>query len=176
MAHTSCAGRYEAFKSPTEWRNCSHWQSQTSVRLPGTFFTCRALTRHTSKPRSSKIWNNGIQYTPVDSIATVLIPHAWSQSAKIYRSWVKVGNDRTFSVARSAGTATKISVAPISMPAASGRITGIVALLAFPPCFRFRAITTPLSEQPAARVAQNGYSSNRDRCESNYGPQTSPLP
>ena len=76
-----CAGRNEAVNSPTECRYCSHWQSAKSVLRPGTCFTWRALTRQTSNPRSSRIWKSGIQYTPVDSIATVLIPQAHSQSA-----------------------------------------------------------------------------------------------
>ncbi len=126
------------------------------MRRPGTFFTWRAFTRHTSNPRSSKTWNSGIQYTPVDSIATVLIPHCSSQSANAYRSCVNVGKQRTFSAARSAGTATKISVAPISIPAASGRITGNIALLALAPFFvlRFLAIVVSFCRQTTARVAQ----------------------
>ena len=68
--------------------------------------------------------DSGIQYTPVDSIATVSTRHRCSQSAKACRSSVNVGNDRTDSVSRSGGTATKISVAPISTPAAFGLITG----------------------------------------------------
>src|SRR5579863_107170 len=162
-AQTSCSGRYDARKSPTECKNCNHWQSDTSVRRPGTFFTWRALTRHTSKPRSSKTWNSGIQYTLVDSMATVFTPHCLSQSAKAYRSCVKLGNERTFSAARSHGTAKKISVAPISIPAASGRITGNMALFALVSFLRFLAIVFSFCQQTTARVAQNGHSSNRDR-------------
>ncbi len=66
------------------------------------------------------------------SLATVLTPHWASQSARAYKSWVKVGKKRTFSSARSAGTATNISVAPISIPAASARITGSSVLLVAP--------------------------------------------
>ena len=36
MAHTACSGRSYGRSSPTECRNLSHWQSYTSVRLPGT--------------------------------------------------------------------------------------------------------------------------------------------
>jgi hypothetical protein len=43
-------------------------------------------------------------------------------------------------VARSGGTATKISVAPISIPAASARITGITPCLPELSCLRFLAI------------------------------------
>src|SRR2546428_5141240 len=68
-------------------------------------------------------------------MATVSTRHCCSQSAKAWRSWVKVGNDRTESVSRSAGTATKISVAPISIPPALGLITG--KLRSNFRCFRF---------------------------------------
>jgi hypothetical protein len=47
-----------------------------------------------------------------------------------------------FSAARSGGTATKISVAPISIPAASGRITGSTALLALLFLLFFLAISS----------------------------------
>jgi hypothetical protein len=77
---------------------------------------------------------------------------------------VKVGNARTFSDARSAGTATKISVTPISIPAASGRITGNTALLGLL-FLRFLAIVLSFCRQTTARVAQNGHSSKRDRRE-----------
>lgn len=80
-AQNCCAGRNEACNNPTECRSCSHWQSDTSVFRPDTFFTWRALIGHTSKPRCSRIWNSGTQNTPVDSIATVLILQPCSQSA-----------------------------------------------------------------------------------------------
>src|SRR5438132_3978327 len=57
-------------------------------------------------------------------MATVSTRHCCSQSAKACRSSVNVGNDRTDSVSRSAGTPTKTSVAPISIPPALGLITG----------------------------------------------------
>src|SRR5215471_14207245 len=57
-------------------------------------------------------------------MATVSMRHRCSQSAKTCKSAVKVANARTDSTSRSAGTATKISVAPISIPAAFGLITG----------------------------------------------------
>jgi hypothetical protein len=43
---------------------CSHWQSCTSLLRPGTYFTCRASTRHTFKPRLSNTSYTGIQYPP----------------------------------------------------------------------------------------------------------------
>jgi hypothetical protein len=61
-----------------------------------------------------------IQYTPVDSIATVSTPHASSQSAKQLRSVVKLENSRTGSSSRSGGAATKWEALPMSMPAALG--------------------------------------------------------
>jgi hypothetical protein len=47
-----------------------------------------ALIRQHCKPRASSVSNNGIQYTPVDSIATVRMPYCWSQSAMAYKSTV----------------------------------------------------------------------------------------
>ena len=78
------------------------------------------------------------------------------QSPSAYKSCVNVGKLRTFSAARSAGTATKISAAPMSIPAESGRITGITALLALVSFFalRFLAIAASFRRQTAARVAQ----------------------
>src|SRR3984893_3595727 len=88
----------------------------------------------------------------------------FNQSARAYRSWVKVGNERTFSVARSGGTATKISVAPISIPAESTRITGNTAWLALLCVLRFLAIKSPsFWSRTTAQVAQTEYSLNRDR-------------
>ena len=49
-AHTVSGGRKDPRRRPTEWRYWSHWQSWTSVFRPGTFLTCRAFTRQTSKP------------------------------------------------------------------------------------------------------------------------------
>jgi len=100
-----------------------------------------------------------IQYTPVDSIATVLMPQDLSQSASEYRSCVKVGNERTFSLARSAGTATKISVAPTSMPAASERMIGSAASLAhFCLLPFFLAICPPVSKDDGPGRAKRALS------------------
>ena len=85
---------------------CNHWQSSTSDLRPETFLTWRALTSSTVKPRDSSNSNKGIQYTPVDSIATVSTPQASSQSARVLRSVVKLANSRTGSSSRSGGTAT----------------------------------------------------------------------
>lgn len=67
----------------------------TSDFRPDTLCTCRAFTRYTVKPRDSNSSNNGIQYTPVDSIATVVTPQVTSQSANRRESSVKLGNSRT---------------------------------------------------------------------------------
>jgi len=67
-------------------RYCSHWHSCQSVRRPGTFFMCRASTNRGFNPRRSRISKTGIQYTPVDSIATVVIPQLTSQSASLSKS------------------------------------------------------------------------------------------
>src|SRR5215470_10706692 len=93
------------------------------------------------------------------------MPHCFSLSANAYRSCVNVGKERTFSSARSAGTATKISVAPMSIPAAFGLITGSTALFDFDPCLRLRAIPFSYAAMATARAAQNGHSSKRDRRE-----------
>src|SRR5688572_18312318 len=69
--------------------------SLTSVLRPGTCFASRALTSSTSNPRASRISNTGIQYTPVDSIATVVMPTAWSHSVNWCRSPLKVRKVRT---------------------------------------------------------------------------------
>ena len=73
-AQTSCPGRNAARSNPTECKNCNHWHSCQSVRRPGTFFMWRAFTKQGRMPRCSRISNSGIQYTPVDSSATVFTP------------------------------------------------------------------------------------------------------
>jgi hypothetical protein len=75
-------------------------------------------------PRGSRISNRGIQYTPVDSSATVVTPHGSSPSVKRSRSSGKVANTRTGFSSRPGGTATNISRAPTSTPAAFGSHTG----------------------------------------------------
>jgi hypothetical protein len=52
-------------------------------------------TSLTSKPRWLRSSKSGIQYTPVDSIATVSMPQRVSQSARTYRSVVKAPKART---------------------------------------------------------------------------------
>src|SRR4051812_17475160 len=53
-------------------------------------------------------------------MATVLIPHSWNQSARRWRSSVKVPNVRTGSEARSGPTAATCIFDPTSMAAARG--------------------------------------------------------
>ena len=61
---------------------------------------------------------------PVDSMAAVVIPQLTSHCAIFCKSSVKVENTRTGCSSRSGGTATKISLAPISIPAAFGSSMG----------------------------------------------------
>ena len=55
------AGRKLPRSRPRMWRSRSHSQSETSLLRPGRFFTWRALTRITWKPRASRISKIGIQ-------------------------------------------------------------------------------------------------------------------
>src|SRR5215470_20362442 len=80
-AHTSASGRKAERSNPTECRYCNHWHSCQSVRFPGTLRMCRAFTRHGLSPCASRTSKSGIQYTPVDSMATVVTPQLTSQSA-----------------------------------------------------------------------------------------------
>src|SRR3954470_13651031 len=58
-------------------------------------------------------------------MATVLIPHSWNQSARRWRSSVKVPNVRTGSEARSGPTAATCIFDPTSMAAARGWMADI---------------------------------------------------
>src|SRR4029077_8433277 len=55
------SGGKEALNNPKLWSRWSHWQSLTSVLRPGTWRTCRALTRNTSMPAASSFWQRAIQ-------------------------------------------------------------------------------------------------------------------
>src|SRR5215831_4247383 len=91
------------------------------VLRPLTFFAYLGFTNRTSMPLSSRIWHAGIQYTPVDSMTTLLIPQSISHSAIRFKSAVNVSKRRTGSESFSSPTSTQISLAPISMPPASFR-------------------------------------------------------
>src|SRR5215216_5207714 len=96
-----------------------------SVLRPLTFFVCRAFTRQTSNPFIINNPYNGFQYTPVLSMATLLIPHRFSHFTITSKSQVNAPNCLTGSLSRSGGTATACTVSPISIPAALGRTTCI---------------------------------------------------
>ena len=70
---------------------------------------------------------------------------------------VKVPNDRTGSAARSAGTATNISSAPISTPAGSGCNTGNIRL----PPLLFCALFLAISDSLLLGSAAQGYETSK---------------
>ena len=78
----------------------------TSLLRPLTCLVARAFTRYTSKPARSSTSNTGIQYTPVDSIATSRTPHEASHCAIVSSSAVNVPKLRTGSSNRAPSTAT----------------------------------------------------------------------
>ncbi len=114
----------DARSSPRLISFCSHWQSCTSLLRPGTYFICRASTNQTFSPCCSSTSNTGIQYTPVDSTATVSTPRPTSHAASAFKSSVIAPTSRTDSQpapsARCRDTATQWLDAPMSMPAAFG--------------------------------------------------------
>lgn len=73
---------------------------------PDTVFTGRACASSISNPRRSNNSYNAIQYTPVDSIATIFTPHSCSQSASACSSRVYTPKRLTDCAAASLGAAT----------------------------------------------------------------------
>ena len=103
----SASGARNAPRSSPKLISCRiHWQSSTSLLRPLTCFVARGFTRCTSKPARSSTSNTGIQYTPVDSIATSRTPHADSHAAIASRSSVNEPKLRTGSSNRDGSTAT----------------------------------------------------------------------
>jgi hypothetical protein len=145
-------GRVLSWHKPKPGRKLTPLMEGCAVTDRGYVRCCdqRANAGDLSEPLTGWI-GRGIQYTPVDSIATVRTLHDCSQSANWCKSRVNVSNDRTDSTSRSAGTATKISSAPISTPAASGCITGSIRQLPFALLLVFLTMTGSLLPEPAAR-------------------------
>ncbi len=92
--------------------------------VPAHSCSARAFTKYTSNPRSSSIWYNGIQYTPVDSIATGRTPQAFSQlrSGTIPRLPFRNGGSAWCPCA--GRPPHKLPPDCYQIPAASGRICG----------------------------------------------------
>src|SRR5665648_63529 len=84
-----------AVSNPQLCNFCIHSASLSSSLRPVTFFTCLAFTSQTSKPYSCNKRNNGIQYTPVLSIATDVIENFRRVFAIECRSEVKQPKQRT---------------------------------------------------------------------------------
>jgi hypothetical protein len=83
MAQIGSQGGYIAAKAkelarskPQACRRCNHCASLMSLLRPGTERVSRALATMTSRPALSRTSKTGIQYTPVDSMATVSMPTA----------------------------------------------------------------------------------------------------
>jgi len=79
---------------------------RTSLLRPGRFLVSRVFTKYTSKPPFSRMSYTAIQYTPVDCIATVRMPHCFSQVAMAFSSAVVHPKRRTGWLSRLDGTAT----------------------------------------------------------------------
>src|ERR1700746_1149798 len=106
-------------------------------------------------------------------MATVVIPHCSNQSFSLCKSSVNVSKLRTGLGSWSCGTATKISVAPTSIPAAWGSIP--LRLGTAPPgrvCFCFLLFLHSicvLLGHGGGQVVFRGYSPKRDRsCTANH--------
>ncbi len=87
---------------------------------PGARLTWRGSISRTWKPRVSQSAHTGIPETPVDAIATVVMPQSRGQPARASRAAGQVPKRRTGWGTRSGGTATQCSASPRSMPAAWG--------------------------------------------------------
>src|SRR5713101_3881016 len=88
----------------------------------------------------------------VDSIATVVMPSSTSQSARRFRSPVKLRKDRTGSGSRSIGTATTWNVALMSTPAARRWIGANAAGADIPFVLLLAMITSKAGRKGGARI------------------------
>src|SRR5262245_9185329 len=116
--------------SPCANNSDSHVASFTSVLRPGTFFTCTAFARMSSKLLSASTCHTGFQYTPVASIATCVQPFSSSHSLNSIRPAVVVANVRTKCDASLPAVrrthATTVSLCT-SRPAQRGYITSMIS-------------------------------------------------
>src|SRR5262245_15241662 len=132
------SGTKLARTSPCANNSDSHLASFTSVLRPGTFFTCAAFARTSSKPLSASTCHTGFQYTPVASIATCVQPFCSSHSPNSMRPAIVVANVRTkcdASLAAARRThATTVSLCT-SKPAQRRYITSMTASPVAPPAW-----------------------------------------
>ena len=99
----------------------SHWLSCTSLLCPGRFFVSRAFTKYNSKPAPSRMSYTAIQYTPVDCIATVRIPHCFSQTAISF----------ALDLSRHLSPLLAVHLLPIALRWAADCFLGFLVLLVF---------------------------------------------
>lgn len=111
---TSSSGTKLARTRPNAARSASHMASFMSVLRPGAALTWAALATARVKSPSLRIFQIGIQYTPVASIATWLHPNACSHASNASTCSVVVPNVRHSRLARPA-SATRTHATTVSL-------------------------------------------------------------